>query len=302
MLDALLCPPDVCWPPDSGEAYRPSWSGRAGHINDEHAAIWQATQDIAGWQALADSEKLYEIAYASGSIILEIGTYAGRSAVVELRGALAAQKQHGKPRPQFYGIDIDPAAVTRTYATLHAANLSDYCLLYPGDLSHFHQDVPIVPTMVFVDGSHEYSAVWSDLQELRSFLAPGTPILCHDYIGGHPGVQRAVDEWAGSGFYERMGRFGCSALLRAGPLCTGNVQGLPPDRFESERRRWLLQHLARLGQANSELQTRVAELQGRIHELQGFVNEYSASRWRKLGLKMGIAKETSWERTRPPRG
>jgi hypothetical protein len=155
--------------------------------------------------------------------------------------------------------------------------------------------------MVFVDGSHEYAAVWSDLQALRSFLAPGTPVLCHDYVG-HPGVQRAVDEWAGTGFFEWMGRFGCSALLRAGSLCTGQVRGLPPEQFESQRQRWLFEHLARLGQAHSELQTCVTELQSRIRELQGFVNEYSASRWRKLGLKMGIAKETSWERSRPSRG
>jgi hypothetical protein len=301
MPNSLLCPPDVCWPPDAGECYRPSWSCHGGLVNDEHVGIWQATDHIAGWQSIADSEKLYEMAVVSGSIILEIGTYAGRSAVVELRGSLFAQQRDGKPRPQFYGIDVDSAALTRSYATLHAANLAEYALLYHGDLSHFHRDVPITPTMVFVDGSHEYSAIWSDLQGLRFFLAPGTPILCHDYVGC-PGVKRAVEEWSNTGFYEWMGRFGCSALLRAGPRCSGQVCGLPAEQFERECQRCLANHFTRLGQEHNALQQRVTQLQERVQELQECVNEHSASRWRRLGLKMGVAKETTWERTRLARG
>jgi predicted O-methyltransferase YrrM len=163
-------------------------------INDEHRGIFAATKSLPGWQDPADSHKLYEMAYRSGSVILEIGVFGGRSAVVELRGALTAAKERGLGAPQYYGVDIDPGFFDRTLKTITASGIADRCLLYHGDLASFLRELPITPTMVFVDGDHRYPGCWADLRLLTTVLLPGTPVLCHDY-GGIPGVKRAVDEW-----------------------------------------------------------------------------------------------------------
>lgn len=236
-----IVPPDRVWKlADDGSQYRRSWTSdddapATACLNDEHAGIWQATRNLPGWQDLADSLKLYETAYYNGAIILEIGVYGGRSAVVELRGALRAKAEHGGPRPQYYGVDLDPAAIPRSRQTLQAAGLDDYCLLYLGTLGSFHREIPITPTMVFVDGDHSYEGAKRDLAALARFLAPGTPVVCHDYHGIDD-VRKAVDETVAGGTYEAMGVFDGSVLLRASSTCRGQTRGLPEAVFQSQRR------------------------------------------------------------------
>lgn len=242
-----ILPPDVSYPRDGHHQFRPSWSGATGFLNEEHAAIWDQTKAIPGWQHEGDSAKLYEMAYHNGAVILEIGNFGGRSAVVELRAALRAMRERGAPEPQFYGIDLDPAAVRRTYNTLRSAGLDQYALLYHGTLARFHPDIPITPTMVFVDGDHCYEGVWADLQTLSTFLAPGTPVFCHDYIGIE-GVTRAIDEWADSGFFDFMGSSGCGALLRATARCPGVARGLRPETFSRLQNALLARYLNPDGQ------------------------------------------------------
>jgi len=110
--------------------YAPSWpgvdqlAGPSGFINEEHQGIYEATKELPGWQDPGDSLKLYEAAYFSGAVILEVGVFGGRSATVELRGALAAQKAHGGPAPQFFGVDPDLNAYSRTMGTLRAQGLA----------------------------------------------------------------------------------------------------------------------------------------------------------------------------------
>lgn len=226
----------------SPAVYRPSWPLPQGaidgqFINDEHKSIYDATKDLPGWQDPGDSFKLYEAAYHSGSVILEIGVFGGRSAAVELKGALAAcrdRKAAGGPElplPQFYGVDPDPAVFARAMATLEGQDLAGRALLYTGDFRQFIFDLPIVPTMVFVDGSHEYDGVWADLEALSRILVPGTAVMCHDYSNTDvPGVRKAIDEWCapaagGVGAFELWGVSQNTAVLRAGDACRGGLGG-----------------------------------------------------------------------------
>lgn len=231
----LIKPPDLAHDEREGWAYAPSWSASGGYINDEHRGIYEATRKLPGWQDPADSEKLYEMGFHAGTVILEIGVFGGRSAVVELRGALAAAlADPSLPVPQFFGVDVDPGFVDRSFRTIAAAGLAERCLLFHGDLAKFLREIPIVPTMVFVDGDHRYAGCWADLRLLSRHLAPGTPVMCHDY-GGIPGVRRAVDEWIQSGAYEAMGQFAGSMLLRAKGLRGRKPRGLSPEVFSSVR-------------------------------------------------------------------
>lgn len=210
-----------------GNDYRPSWACQQRFLNEEHARIWEATKDLPGWQDAADSQKLYEMAFHNGAVILEIGVYGGRSAVVEIKGALAARS---KTPPQYYGVDVDPAFLGRTWPTIKKAGVDSYCLLYHGNVQQFLHSLPIVPTMVFLDGDHSYEGVRTDLETLRWTLAPGTLILCHDYAGIE-GVRRAVGEAIRTPHFEMMGLFAGSILVRTTAACTSTPCGLPPTEF-----------------------------------------------------------------------
>ncbi len=225
--------PDRLWSADVGREYRPSWSGTATFLGPEHEAIWEATKALDGWQEPADSQKLYELAFHAGAVILEIGVYAGRSAVVELRGALASTRPEP---PQYYGVDLDPAFVARSLRAVEGAGVAEHCLFYTGDLEHFLSELPIVPTMVFVDGDHRYEGVKRDLERLASLLPDGTPVLCHDYLTEGTGVRRAVDEAVAAGQFLPGGLFGCSCLLVARGNTEAEPLGLAPATFARTRR------------------------------------------------------------------
>lgn len=181
-----------------------------------------------------ESRPLSEIARYYGSIILETGTGQADAAVSALSGAIQACRDQGRPDPQFYGIHRDPVALRQAYSVLHRANLTDHCLLYQGDLSGFQRDIPVTPSMVHLLDGQDYLGVWTDLQVLRNFLAPGTPVLCQHY-GDTPSIKRAVDEWTASGFFEEKGRFGQATLICATSRCMGRVEGLTPETFARVR-------------------------------------------------------------------
>src|SRR3981081_2295910 len=72
-------------------------------INDAPRDIFADTKHIAGWQEPEDSHALFELGYNHGDVLLEVGTYAGRSAACMIAGARSAGR-----RPKYYGVDINP--------------------------------------------------------------------------------------------------------------------------------------------------------------------------------------------------
>ncbi len=212
-------PPTISYPSAPGDVHlphRPSWPGGTPFVNAEHARIFAETSQLPGWQMQGDTEKLYEMGFHAGDVILEIGTYGGRSATVELRGALANPAR--TQAPQFYGVDIDPTSIARTRQTLFDQGLAEYCHLHLGTIAEFVRRWEITPTMVFLDGDHRYDGVALDLEILTQYLRPGTPILMHDFLNpendsGEYGVRRAGREYEAAGKLEFAGCFGCTALF-----------------------------------------------------------------------------------------
>jgi len=231
-----IVPPELVWTAEQATIYRPSWKRQGLYLGEEHAGIFEATKDLPGWQDPADSEKLYEMAYYNGAVILEIGVFGGRSAVVELKGALRSAQERSTAIPQYFGVDLDPAAIPRSRQTIARHGLQKHCVLYQGTLGQFHRDIPIVPTMVFVDGDHNYAGCLADLKLLRGFLATGTPVLCHDYQGIE-GVRRAVDDAVKQGGYEIVGHFAGSILLQVASGQDRQPVGLKPQTFATIRDR-----------------------------------------------------------------
>lgn len=195
--------------------HRPAWPGADPFLSAEHAKIYEQTSGLPGWQTPGDSFKLYEMGYHAGDVILEIGTFGGRSATVALRGALA-NPARTQP-PQFHGIDLIAESINRTRQILATEMLGQYCHLFHGVLREFVQRWAITPTMVFLDGDHSYEGCKADLEILSTYLRPETPVLVHDFLNeenqsGKIGVQRAALEWAAAGHGRFMGCAGCCAL------------------------------------------------------------------------------------------
>jgi ubiquinone/menaquinone biosynthesis C-methylase UbiE len=217
--------PELIYDDRKDASMRPSWNENKGYISEEHRHIFEQTKDIPGWQMEGDSYKLYEMGYFAGDIILEIGTFGGRSAVIELKGAIGNKGR--SQGPQFFGIDIEMESIRRTYHTLTLhGGLIEHSLLYHGNLNSFFSKFPLQPTMVFLDGDHRYEGVREDLQCLSRVLEPGIPVLCHDYLNpendtGEYGVRKAATEWEEAGFLTFCGVFGCSALFVTGERCNG---------------------------------------------------------------------------------
>ena len=106
--------PNIAYPPTHKQIL-PSWTGTERYLNSEHEKISQLTKAIDGWQSEGDAYKLYEMAYHAGDVILEIGTYCGKSAVIEILGSRANPR---RKRTRWIGLDLDPDAIQRTRTTL----------------------------------------------------------------------------------------------------------------------------------------------------------------------------------------
>lgn len=224
---------------------RPSWSTNVDYVDAGHQVVYEETKDIAGWQMEGDSYKLYEMAHFAGDVILELGVYGGRSAVVEIRGALSNPARTAPP--QFFGIDLDPGAIPRSYAALEQFGVAEHALLFHGTVQDFARAFQIRPTMVFVDADHKYEGVQQDLAELSRILRPGVPVLCHDYLNpendtGEYGVRQAAKEWEEAGYARFAGVFGCAALFVTTDLCTGSGGSMSAVDFASARQRLLTQY------------------------------------------------------------
>ncbi|RMG39925.1 MAG: class I SAM-dependent methyltransferase [Candidatus Dadabacteria bacterium] len=217
----------------------PSWSDYQKFINDQHAQIHELTESIDGWHAPGDTVKLYELGFFRGEVILEIGVWAGRSAVAQLLGAVSNPER--KHPPQYFGIDIDKNSLVRTYDTLKRFNLDQYAFLFHGNLEQFISAINICPTTVFVDGDHRYEGIKKDLECLSQILAPQTTVLCHDYSverNDHHefGVKQACNEWEEQGYASFIGRFGVSALYLTADKCEGFRGGLSRRNFHAAQK------------------------------------------------------------------
>jgi hypothetical protein len=230
--------PDLSYPDRLDRSIRPSWKANPGYLNDGHRRVFEETKNIPGWQWEADTHKLYEMGYFAGDVILDIGVYGGRSAVVELKGALSNPTR--KRKPQLFGLEPDPTAIKRSYETLEAFGVADHALLYRGDIDAFISEFSIGPTMVFVDADHRYEGVKRDLDGLSRLLAPGVPVFCHDYANqedanGEIGVRRAATEWEESRHAEFSAAVGAGALFVTTERCCGTILRMSDEAFAQRR-------------------------------------------------------------------
>jgi SAM-dependent methyltransferase len=229
-------------------------------VNEGHRTIFADTSHIAGWQMQEDSEALFELGFHHGDVLLEVGTYAGRSAACMLAGALSAGR-----RPKYYGVDISDYALGMTAATLKSRGLMPRSALFCGTLAQFSARFPIRCTAAFIDGGHLYEDVAADIAVLRRLLAPGTPVIFHDY--GNPdtsGVKQAVDEAAADGTLNITGTPGCCAVTQM-QRCEGHSAIPSSAEFWLRKFRMRPSHLrGLLTRARERLSRRISSARKRM--------------------------------------
>ncbi len=157
--------------------------------------------------------------------IVEVGTWKGASAITMAR----ACRQHGVPCEEIVCIDswlgsagmLIRGSGEQTHPSALAVHLRrrhGYPRLYDDFLANvIHtgcQDLitPLAAStdvaaavlatiglpvdLIYLDANHSHASVTADLAAYWPLLNPGGVLLAHDYVPGHPGCLRAIDEFA----------------------------------------------------------------------------------------------------------
>jgi predicted O-methyltransferase YrrM len=136
--------------------------------------------DIPGW--LTEEEGVELARLATGRLVLEIGSYCGRSTVAMAATAKAIvsidphDSSTTEPHPPIQTLDI----FQRNIAGLSV-------IPFLGRIEQFERYlVPASFDMVFVDGDHRLDACLRDLAVAARVLRPGGVIAVHDYNTPYP--------------------------------------------------------------------------------------------------------------------
>jgi predicted O-methyltransferase YrrM len=180
---------------------------------------------VPGWTGVYEGRSLYALAHhgPGRGAIVEIGSAWGRSTICLARGSKSAGRErvhaidpHLKnPEPGRWRAAGGQKGMGRVPQSYIGDGSTLPWLLY--NLRRFGVEdwvVPIVSTsasasnlpidgirLLFIDGSHTYEGVKSDIDAWLPRVAPGGVVVFDDYLGTKPtwGVRRAVDELLSSG-------------------------------------------------------------------------------------------------------
>ena len=83
--------------------------------------IHEDIRDIDGWLMPEEVDALYRLGRSHGRVILEIGTFRGKSAATLVAGATSRWRWR---RPQFFSLDINPGAAPLAKKNLERKGLA----------------------------------------------------------------------------------------------------------------------------------------------------------------------------------
>ena len=172
--------------------------------------------EISGW--LTELEGRFLAQFAEGKIVLEIGSYCGRSTVCL-----------GQTASHVHAVDtFDGRGTPHQRATYQEFldNLTRYGVLNKVSIhacESKHLNLKRAIDLAFIDSSHDYNSVKTDIAVALGVLKPDGFLAFHDYRtypGEHdgrwdPGVTQAVDEMIAMGG-TLVSRAGSVALIRPG--------------------------------------------------------------------------------------
>lgn len=189
--------------------------------------IIRSMQTIQGWLSDEEAELLIaatELALRvlpEPHVIVEVGSYCGRSTVVLASSAKALSGQARVYAIDPHGGEVGAAdtGVQRTSPTferfsenLAGAGVAD--VVEPIRRCSFETEWNRPISLLLVDGLHDYGNVARDFRHFESWLVDGALIAFHDYADYYPGVVAFVDELLRDSPYERMHLAASMMLIR----------------------------------------------------------------------------------------
>lgn len=181
------------------------------------ADAWAIANTAPGWYGRGEAEAIYEAACAvpKGQMIVEVGTYQGRSTVV----LAASGRQVWTVDPE--GDEAQHAGLQRHLAGMpRVRHHRSTCLGVP--------DPPEPIGLLHIDGCHKQPWPARDFERFEPFLALGSRVAFHDYANSMD-VRGTVDHLVDA----------CKLRIvaRVGSLCVCDYIGnVPGARLKGERR------------------------------------------------------------------
>lgn len=139
-----------------------------------------------------------------GGVIVEIGSFRGRSAAFMASGL----QQSGKKDVKIYCVDIwlEESHMQAADRGLKELGLRGYAELIRGNSLEVAKTWKKPIDLLFIDGAHDYASVKQDFIAWFPHLKKGNVIMFHDYQNHWPGVVRFVEEVTDDGLVERIGK------------------------------------------------------------------------------------------------
>lgn len=159
---------------------------------------WRYPADVPGWLTEAEARRLAEL--AAGLLVLEVGSYHGRStvALAQTAARVHAVDTHRGDRDCGWGWTL-PAL---------QGNLGRYGLAHKV-VVHLGESADVLPVLApgafglaLIDGAHDFESVRRDVRLAWRLLALEGHLCCHDWH--EPEVRRAVREALGEVPGERI--------------------------------------------------------------------------------------------------
>ena len=198
--------------------------------------LFELAEQVVGFMPADEGRALYDAAmrYLDGGVVVEIGTYCGKSTV--MLGAAAAatgsvlytvDHHHGSEEHQagweFHDTTmVDPVSgrfdtLPTFRRTLDAAGLDDTIVAVVGKSPVVARGWQTPLQLLFIDGGHSETAAQQDLEGWARWVAAGGALVIHDVFpdpkdGGRPPYNiycRAVD----SGHFTEVAAMGSLRVL-----------------------------------------------------------------------------------------
>lgn len=151
--------------------------------------------EAAGWLTEREGRRLAEL--AADKVVLEVGSYCGRSTVClaqRAKSVSAVDTLDGR------GTDFPGDTLAAFNRNVRRYGVGDRVRLYRDAAESVLPNLPPVYDLAFVDASHDYESAARDAELAAAVLKPGGLLVFHDYLDPKdPGVTRAVDELLAAG-------------------------------------------------------------------------------------------------------
>lgn len=180
--------------------------------------ILEISKSIMGWLDPRESVLLYQLAQNMPyhGVIVEVGSYRGRSTVLL---ALGAREQNGT----VYAVDPFEGMMDGREVTLHDRDQLENALAENGvrDDVHIWTQTSLSAAkqwsgeidLIFIDGSHQYEDVMADLKAWSPWVTG--KIAMHDTLenGQWQGVVQALNEFVAAGEWAVVQRADATTVL-----------------------------------------------------------------------------------------